>query len=192
MSLASIASVRASRLRRLPIAPPHAFAAPAAPWIRRLWIVELPLCTAIACIAAVEDAAAPRIGQLNLIVGVINIVVALTGLGAAVVLFMWRRRPPLALTPRGVQSFLRTATREQLEAKPSLPRRLPSARSGRRRFEDMGADPQFVAAAIEYYRRHPAARPMIGQPDEYQRLSGAIAATDTTRTCHLWTSASTK
>jgi hypothetical protein len=72
-------------------------------------------------------------------------------------------------------------TWERLEAMRLLPRRLPSARSHGRRFDDMDADPQFVAAAIEYYRRHPAARSMIGQPDEYQRLSQAIATVDVTR-----------
>jgi len=113
---------------------------------------------------------------LQLIARVSNGIVAVLCLATATVLIVGWRRPPLALTPRGVQSFLGTVTWERIDAMPSLPRRYPSAHSRGARFAEMDADPQFVAAAIEYYRRHPDARAMIGHADEYDRLSQAIAA----------------
>ena len=131
------------------------------------------ICSAIALDAGAE----PDVHTLQLIARVSNAIVAVLCLATAAVLIVGWRRPPLALTPRGVQSFLGTITWERVDAMSSLPRRYPSAHARGARFAELDADPQFVAAAIEYYRGRPSARAMIGHPDEYERLSQAIAAT---------------
>jgi hypothetical protein len=134
------------------------------------------LATTIAGAVALDAGAEPDVRTLHLIVRISNGIAAALCLAAAVVHILARRRAPFALTPHGVQLFFRRVTWEQLDAMPALPRRYSSAGSRGLRFTALDTDPRFVAAAIEHYRRHPDARPMIGHPDEYDRLSHVIAA----------------
>ncbi len=176
-SFALLVSTGVRRPQRLTIVPSHAFVVPAVRRIRRLQIGQSLLATMITGAIALDAGAEPDVHTLNLIARVSNAIAAVLCLAMAIVLIIGWRRPPLTLTPRGVQSFLGTITWERLEAMPSLPRRFPSAHSRGARFAELDADPRFVAAVIEYYRRHPGARAMIGHTDEYERLSQAIAAT---------------
>jgi hypothetical protein len=175
-SIALLTSMGGRRPRRLTIVPPHAFVAPVVQRIRRLQIAQLLLTTTICGAVALDASAEPDARTLNLIVRASNAIAAAVCLVAAVVHIVGWRRAPFALTPNGLQSFLSRVTWEQLDAMPRLPRRYPSVGSRGLRFAVLDADPQFVGAAIEYYRRHPDARPMIGRPREYERLSQAIAA----------------
>jgi hypothetical protein len=177
-SIALLTSMGDPRPQRLTIVPAQAFVAPAVQRIRRLQIGHLLLATTITGAIALDAGAEPDVRTLHLIVRVSNAVAAALCLTAAVVHMVGWRRAPFALTPHGVQSFLRRVTWEQLDAMPTLPRRYPSGGYRGLRFAVLDVDTEFVAAAIEYYRRHPDARPMIGQADEYQRLSQAIAASN--------------
>jgi hypothetical protein len=98
-------------------------------------------------------------------------------LGVAMTSFLaWAyRRPPMALTPSGVRLAMRTIPWPRLEA--SVPRSVPTPMPRRNAsFPNLDADPAFVAAAIDHYRRNRAARAAIGQPGEYERLETALAA----------------
>jgi hypothetical protein len=147
-SFALLISTGDRRPQRLTIVPSRAFVVPAVRRIRRLRIRQSLLAMTICSAIALDAGAEPDVHTLQLIARVSNAIVAVLCLATAAVLIVGWRRPPLALTPRGVQSFLGTITWERVDAMSSLPRRYPSAHA-------RGA-------------RH---------PDEYERLSQAIAAT---------------
>jgi hypothetical protein len=83
------------------------------------------------------------------------------------------RRPPITLTPAGLRLKLRTLSWDSLNV--SMPWSIPASPLAKNKsFPELDADPAFIAAAIDYYRRNPGARAAIGQPDEHQRLQAAL------------------
>jgi hypothetical protein len=113
----------------------------------------------------------PNIFQTAVFVGLSFPLVVILGLEAFLV---WAyRRPPITLTPAGVRLKLRTFSWDRLNV--SMPPSIPSSPlATNKSFPELGADPAFIAAAIDYYRRNPGARAAIGQTAEHDRLQAAL------------------
>ena len=107
--------------------------------------------------------------------------VAVCAVATARMVFIWQFGSAIALTTAGVRvGGWRLYRWKALAEAPTLPFWLPLAGSppGRGSISAMDADPRFVYAAIDYYRRHPDRWEAIGRLDEYMRLEDDLGGRD--------------
>lgn len=175
----SIALVRATarrglRPRRL-VPTAGAFTVPANRRIRLLQIANPAAAVVYAVGAIVTSHIRDRADTFQTAALVMWCFVVVLSLAAEAYLVWAYGRPPIALTPAGVRLKLRTVTWDSLDV--SMPRSIPTSPPRKNAsFPELDADPAFIAAAINYYRRNSAARTAIGQPGEYERLQAVLSS----------------
>jgi hypothetical protein len=167
------ANARPRRRPRRLVTAAGAFTVPANRRFRLLQIAN-PAAWALYAVGAIVTSDS-RYHIIQTITFVIWSLFLLLALGVEVVLVWVYRRPPITLTPAGVRLKLRTFSWDSLDI--SIPWSIPTwPLPGYTSFPELDADPAFIAAAIYYYRRNPAARAAIGQPDEHERLLTALSS----------------